>query len=560
MNRITLSLSVAVAMSASFVAAPQVASAFCGFYVSGADAEMFNDATMVVMMREGTRTVLSMQNSYQGPPEDFAMVVPVPEVLQEENVQTLPADVFDRVDQMAAPRLVEYWEVDPCQEDVYIDRFGGIGNARYRTGAVPEPTAAPVRVEAEFAVGEYDIVVLSADDATSLDTWLRGNDYRIPDGAEPLFRPYIEQGQYFFVARVAADRITFDDDGRAALSPLRFHYDTETFSLPIRLGLINAGEAQDLIVHILGRDQRYEVANYDNVTIPTNINLMPDGLERFSEFYVALFDRTLERNPGAVVTEYAWNASTCDPCPGVSLTSQDFLTLGADAIATGNNRSFVLTRLHARYTAESLGEDLVFSAAEPIVGGREHNQENGDLEQGATVSTVNNFQGRYMVRHPWEGEVACDEPQYGRWGGPPGTGSDDPQLGSARGTAFADRNAVQLAAVVAQDVPEIGLVRGVVDDAAPEPSGSGVVPQAEPVEGTPDEVEVAIPGAEATGSGAEAAPPEGETAPTAETPATDATEPRTGVFGCVQSSRNNASGLAGLGVLGALLVRRRRNR
>ena len=39
------------------------AEAFCGFYVGGADAKLYNNATMVVLMREGTRTVLSMQNN-----------------------------------------------------------------------------------------------------------------------------------------------------------------------------------------------------------------------------------------------------------------------------------------------------------------------------------------------------------------------------------------------------------------------------------------------------------------------------------------------------------------
>ncbi|MDI3290359.1 DUF2330 domain-containing protein [Polyangium sp. 15x6] len=58
------------------------AEAFCGFYVSGADAKLYNNATQVVLLRDGTRTVLSMQNNYQGPPDKFAMVVPVPVVLQ----------------------------------------------------------------------------------------------------------------------------------------------------------------------------------------------------------------------------------------------------------------------------------------------------------------------------------------------------------------------------------------------------------------------------------------------------------------------------------------------
>src|SRR6478735_2085378 len=88
---------------------------FCGFYVAGGGADLFNNATQVVLMREGTKTVLSMQNNYQGPPENFAMVIPVPVVLQKENVKTLSRDVFVRVDRLAAPRLVEYWEEDPCE-------------------------------------------------------------------------------------------------------------------------------------------------------------------------------------------------------------------------------------------------------------------------------------------------------------------------------------------------------------------------------------------------------------------------------------------------------------
>src|SRR3712207_4005064 len=95
--------------------------AFCGFYVGSADGKLFNNATNVVLMRDGTRTVLSMQNNYQGPPTDFALVVPVPIILQKENVKTLPRAVFDRVELLAAPRLVEYWEQDPCAPDLDPD-------------------------------------------------------------------------------------------------------------------------------------------------------------------------------------------------------------------------------------------------------------------------------------------------------------------------------------------------------------------------------------------------------------------------------------------------------
>src|SRR5258706_16483308 len=88
--------------------------AFCGFFVSGADAQLVNNASQVVLMRKGNRTVMTMSNNYKGPTQDFAMVVPVPVVLHKEDVKTLEPNVFEHIDQLSAPRLVEYWEQDPC--------------------------------------------------------------------------------------------------------------------------------------------------------------------------------------------------------------------------------------------------------------------------------------------------------------------------------------------------------------------------------------------------------------------------------------------------------------
>src|SRR5678810_377600 len=98
-----------IAIAAALASTPSVASAFCGFYVAGSDQQLVADATQVVLMRKGTRTVLSMQNNYKGPPEAFAMVIPVPVVLHEGDVKTLTKEVFANVERMGAPRLVEYW-------------------------------------------------------------------------------------------------------------------------------------------------------------------------------------------------------------------------------------------------------------------------------------------------------------------------------------------------------------------------------------------------------------------------------------------------------------------
>ncbi|MDB4946347.1 MAG: hypothetical protein JWP97_5881 [Labilithrix sp.] len=471
------------------------ANAFCGFYVSGADGKLFNDATQVVLMREGTRTVLSMQNSYAGPPKDFAMVVPVPVVLQQENVKTLPKDIFARVDQMTAPRLVEYWEQDPCAPPMPMEAMalGGAG-PRYRSAPAPKAAAdLGVTVEAKFTVGEYQIVILSAQDAAGLDTWLRQEQYKIPEGADAYLRPYVQAGSKFFVAKVDVTKVKFEN-GRAALSPLRFHYDADTFSLPVRLGLMNSQGTQDLIVNVLAKGTRYEVANYPNVTIPTNFDVAEAARGQFGTFYAALFDRTLQQVPKAVVTEYSWDATTCDPCPAPPLTAGDLATLGADVLPSsgvsggqgpgaasgppgarpprrpwGGGSGFVMTRLHARYGKESLGEDLVFRTASPIAGGREVSTGAGGLEHGAQPSGINNFQGRYAIRHPWTGPVACKSPVRGIWGGPPGGAQQKPA--AATGLAFAPRGKLQLAAFVKGPLPDAIALPG-----APTPLGSPVVP------------------------------------------------------------------------------------
>src|SRR5262249_12772764 len=158
-----------------------------------------------------------------------------------------------------------------------------------------------------------------------------------------------------------------------------------------------------------------------------------------------------------------------DPCPGPTLTPQELLTLGADVLPVSGlgmerrpgqaiwaqTSGFVLTRLHARYTKSSPGEDLVLRAPGPIQGGREVPGPASTLAPGAAPSPINNFQGRYAVRHPWTGPIACESPKRGVWGGPPSGGGS--QTKAAQDLAFAPRGGVSLASFLRTDVPELGL-------------------------------------------------------------------------------------------------------
>ena len=513
-----------VAAALALGAAPRSAGAFCGFYVGGAGAKLYNHATEVVLMRHGSTTVLSMRNNYDGPLEDFAMVVPVPRVIKRDQVKTLPRAIFDKVDTLGAPRLVEYWELDPCHAgdiDFADDINAGAAmpeTIMVRTGGGGRGRDYHVKVEAHFSVGEYDIEVLSATESIGLDQWLRDHHYAIPAGAEPLLRPYIEQGTKWFVARVDPKKVAIDPQTKmATLSPLRFAYDSPELALPIRLGLASSPGTQDLIVNILAPgDTRYEVANYPNVTIPTNVEVKDAVRTRFGEFYAALFDRVIAAHPGAVVTEYAWAAGSCDPCPGPTLDGNDLATLGADVLAKSYREvsGFTLTRLHARYGTE-IGQDLVFRAVDPIEGGRGFPDEHGLIGgEGFVHGDSNNFQGRYVILHHWDEPIACESPMRNRWvqtsAEAHGGGYRAPAASQiATNTAFAPRGKLELAAMLVH--------------------GDWPVPDARPTQSTPIHPPIAPP-----------RPPEACGG------------------GCAADGASGAAGALGALAVGAIVLRRRR--
>ena len=462
------------------------AHAFCGFYVSSAGADLFADASMVVLMRDGTRTVLSMQNNYRGPTEDFALVVPVPVVLQKKNVKTLPNEVFARIDQLASPRLVEEYEPGECPAP---PSMAMVPSAPVQEGAMPRDLG--VKVEAKFDVEEYQIVILSAKDSMGLEIWLKENKYKIPANAAPLLKPYVQTNWKFFVAKVDAKKVKFVN-GQAVLSPLRFFYDHESFQLPVRLGLANSAGTQDLIVHVIAK-QRYEVANLKNVLVPTNLRVTPAVEPEFGAFYGDLLERTFKATPGAAVTEFSWKGAmpppvvmqeqgiyhvTCDPCPP-PVPVDDPLTryLGADVlpgIKTDEDvakfaQEATLTRLHLRYTKESLSDDVVFKAVEPIAGGIPEQPKAGPAK-------ANRFQGRYIMLKPfninqcWRGGGMGGGAFFGTPGGslgaPPPMPAPPPTLGAqgavpkAGGTpppAPAAKLSKPIASLLLTDVPELGL-------------------------------------------------------------------------------------------------------
>lgn len=384
------------------------AEAFCGFYVAKADTKMFNHASRVAISRAEGRTVITMANDYQGEPSDFALVIPTPTVLQETQINVAEPALIDHLDAYTAPRLVEYFDSNPCDVRIMRRLATSAAPMAMEDGAADRAKALGVAIEAEYSVGEYDIQILSAAQSSGLLTFLTENGYTLPAGAAPMLGGYIKQGMKFFVAKVnleahAARNATY-------LRPLQIAFESEMFMLPIRLGTLNADQEQELFVFTLTRQGRVESANYRTKPAPTGMDLPIFVKDDFGDFYRGMFSELVRKDPGVVFTEYAWDMNWCDPCAADPLSRAELRTLGAwwveaDGASVGGGPvplpgrpqprralprgpqpiDVFVTRMHMRYTAESHKDDIAF-------------RETDDRK---------NFQARYVLRHPWTGDASC---------------------------------------------------------------------------------------------------------------------------------------------------------
>lgn len=387
------------------IAFMQQSMAFCGFYVSKADGTLQNKTSQVIMARDGDRNIITMYNDFKGDLKDFAMVVPVPVVLQQKDVKVVDNGIFQRLNDYSAPRLVEYYDENPCVNNLYKEEkiiANGSALMDSKSVSVMAPKRDKVKIEAQYTVGEYDILILSAKESTGLKTWLNDNGYKIPANAEEVLDPYIKSNLKFFVVKVnlEAKQKTNND----FLRPLQIRFSSPKFMLPIRLGMANATGDQDMIVYAFTKTGRVETTNYRTISMPTGNNIPLFVQAAFGKFYGDLFENFWNKEgKSAAFLEYAWDVSPanytkCDPCVSNPPDYNDLVQAGVWWIKNDDYQNYVneyeadkgkvfFTRLHVRYNRRSFPQDLQFQS----------------------TPNIENYQARYVITHPATGDLSCAE-------------------------------------------------------------------------------------------------------------------------------------------------------
>jgi hypothetical protein len=346
-----------------------------------------------------------MYNDFQGDFKDFAMVVPVPVVLQKKDIKVVDQRIFNTLNEYSKPRLVEYFDQNPCQQYELNDKKALVGSVPgVQIRGYSSLKEDKVTIEAQYLVGEYDILILSAKESTGLRDWLNENGYKIPNGADEVLEPYINSNMKFFVVKVN-EKEKKKLPGNF-LRPIQISFNSPKFMLPIRLGMANADGDQDLLVYAFTKTGRIECTNYRTVSLPTG-NTVPLFVQNnFSSFYSNLFQHQWSKEGKSVaMLEYAWDVSPknyvkCDPCVAVAPSTQDLVQAGVwwvnrnwnDYSDVNNDQEYdysdnvYFTRLHVRYNRGSFPQDLMFQ----------------------NTPNKENFQARYVITHPATGDFNCE--------------------------------------------------------------------------------------------------------------------------------------------------------
>lgn len=214
-------------------------------------------------------------------------------------------------------------------------------------------------VEATYLIGDYEIFILSAEESGALLEWLDSRGFSLAPGSEALLGEYINSGSYFFAARVAPAAALADG---GSLSPLQVHYQSEVFSIPIRLAAQNSPGVQDMIITALVPfvEGVVGIANYPSFTVPDRC-VWDSEWGSFSAFYKQAYIEAWEAHGDAAwALEYSSMGWGAGPQSSVWPEEEDFAALG---LPGSYSDSVYISRLHLRYTPEQADQDLVLYAS-----------------------------------------------------------------------------------------------------------------------------------------------------------------------------------------------------
>ena len=464
---------------------PTPAACFPGVFVGKAGSQSVAHTAHVVVMLNGPISVVTVMVDYGGELSPFALLMPVPPDVAIDRVRAVKREFVARLEQLSAPRFHGFFEQDPCDhgptEQDWDVRYEASDSGFLAPAFLPPPERhwtvsndISIATEPVFknSESEFRFQILPVSEPREIEAWLKPRGYQAAAETLSGLARALERRK-LLVAEVNPARAELLGDGGLQLGAIRYWSREPMLTISSTLGLLNSAGIQDLFLYVLHPTSRFEVSNYDNVFLPSNVEVDAAAAEQLAVLYNALFDAQLRRNPRSAVTEYVWPTTGCgEPCPNAPLTLNELMSLGGDIMeaklvssvartpepepesddekqmfelqlqgkstlekaqslrqhgkdrrelarrrAMMSRQRYIMTRLHLRYDRKILTSDISLQpAAEQLQGGIGIPQgPKGVLPNAARSAKVSHLQTRFVSLFAWPHSYQCEAPTRWRW-------------------------------------------------------------------------------------------------------------------------------------------------
>jgi hypothetical protein len=237
--------------------APAPARACGGFFCDNLDPVIQTAERILFRIGADDTVTTIVEIQYEGPPSQFGWVLPIPEALPVESIETAPAGLFDALETRLAPTFSRPAHGDTGGSSA-ADESSGCGCERpgvYDWFEPPPPDTSGVQVIGEAVVGPYEIEIITAEQGDNLSNWLLLNGYQIPQSAVGAMDHYIGLKMAFLGLKLRADVPA------GPIDALTFTYQGQTPMIPLILTRVAAAADMEIVAYIAGPG-RHVPGNY----------------------------------------------------------------------------------------------------------------------------------------------------------------------------------------------------------------------------------------------------------------------------------------------------------
>jgi hypothetical protein len=291
-----------------------------------------------LLILDGDRIEVTLRTSFREGPTELAWVIPIPK--KPEDIREADNSVFTKLETMTAPTF---------EKTVHIQGIIGIG-----CGASDKSSSeliGRVAVTETGKAGIYEYTVLTATETTALTHWLSEHEYNIPEGAEPIFKYYVDQGWYWLAIRLDAQSAK---GTVLAPHPIRYTYRDKRCAYPLLISRLSADDNNEVLLYILSNGSR-ACENWANRIIETNQLVVESGTPSGTNYERLFRELTRQEEGHLFVTEFAHSLDT----EGVGFRPLLRELIGEDRFGQPERTAFFLTRLRAVIRRDAMDRDVI---------------------------------------------------------------------------------------------------------------------------------------------------------------------------------------------------------